>query len=52
MGGLVVKKYIMEYGQNSVNKFIDIGTPHLGSPSAFKTLMYGDDLGFDFLVLG
>jgi hypothetical protein len=50
MGGLIVKKYIMDYGQDSVDKFIDIGTPHLGSPSAFKTLMYGDNL--DLKILG
>lgn len=48
MGGLVAKYYIKYYGQNSVAKFIDIATPHLGSPKAFKILMYGDDLGFKF----
>lgn len=44
MGGLVAKYYIKYYGQNSVAKFIDIATPHLGSPKAFKILMYGDDI--------
>lgn len=46
MGGLVAKQYINFYGSSSVDKFIDIGTPHLGAPKAFKILMYGDNLGF------
>jgi len=45
MGGLVTKQYIKYYGQDSVGKFIDIATPHLGAPKAAKILMYGDDLG-------
>jgi len=52
MGGLVAKDYIKHYGSDSVNKFIDIGTPHLGAPEALKILMYGDDLGFNYLGLG
>lgn len=47
MGGLVAKKYIEDYGQNSVDKFIDIATPHLGAPKAVKILMYGDDLNIE-----
>lgn len=46
MGGLVSKLYIKKYGGNSIDKFIDIGTPHLGAPKAFKILAYGDNLGF------
>ena len=47
MGGLVVKNYMKEYAnQNKINKFIDIATPHLGAPKAFKALKYGDDFGF------
>ncbi|MFH1822309.1 MAG: hypothetical protein ABH830_01260, partial [Patescibacteria group bacterium] len=45
MGGLVAKNYIKHYGSGSVDKFIDIGTPHLGAPEALKILMYGDNLG-------
>lgn len=45
MGGLLVKKYLKDYGGESIEKFIDIGTPHVGAPSAYKILMYGDDLG-------
>ena len=45
MGGLLVKEYLNSYNGNSVGKFIDIGTPHAGSPSAYKILTYGDNLG-------
>ena len=46
MGGLIAKLYMQKYGGDKVNKFVDIATPHLGSASALRTLMYGDDLGF------
>lgn len=49
MGGLVAKYYIKYYGRDSVDKFIDIATPHLGAPKAFKILMYGDDLDFNLI---
>ena len=52
MGGLVAKNYIKHYGSGSVDKFINIGTPHLGAPEALKILMYGDDLGFNYLGIG
>ncbi len=45
MGGLLAKYYIKHIGGNNVDKFIDIGTPHLGAPKAEKVLMYGDDMG-------
>ncbi|MEI8124019.1 MAG: alpha/beta fold hydrolase, partial [bacterium] len=41
MGGLLSKYYIEHYGQDKVDKFIDIATPHLGAPSALKALTYG-----------
>ena len=44
-GGLVSKFYIANNSRGKVRKFIDIATPHLGTPKAFKTLMWGDDLG-------
>ncbi len=44
MGGLVVKDYINIYGDENINKFIDIATPHLGSPEAFKMLFFGENL--------
>jgi pimeloyl-ACP methyl ester carboxylesterase len=49
MGGLLVKKYLKDFGGGSINRFIDIGTPHVGAPSAYKILMYGDDLGVNKL---
>ncbi|MEK7176009.1 MAG: alpha/beta hydrolase, partial [Patescibacteria group bacterium] len=42
MGGLLVKKYLKDYGGDSVEKFIDIGTPHTGSPESFKILSFGE----------
>ena len=47
MGGLLVKKYLKDFGGNAVNKFIDIATPHEGSPKAFKILSFGDNFGFE-----
>ncbi len=52
MGGLLSKYYIMNYGQDKVDKFIDIATPHLGAPSTLSTLMSGDNLGIKFGWLG
>lgn len=47
MGGLLVKKYLKDYGGNSVEKFVDIGTPHTGASPAYKILMHGDSLGVE-----
>ena len=53
MGGLLTKYYLSKYtSEGKVDKFIDIATPHLGSPNAFKTLFTGDDLGIKFGFLG
>ena len=52
MGGLLVKDYISKYTNNSIDKFIDIATPQLGAPLAFKILNYGDNLGFCKIILG
>ncbi len=49
MGGLVVKKYLKDYGGDSIEKFIDIGTPHTGAAKAFKILNYGDNFDASFL---
>ena len=46
LGGLVTKSYVKKYGQDSINKFIDIATPHLGSPETGKILNFGSNLGF------
>ena len=50
MGGLVVKTYAQKYGQEYINKFIDIATPHLGAPEAAKILNYGDNLGMGLFI--
>ena len=49
MGGLLVKEYLKQYGGNSIDKFIDVGTPHSGSPKALKILGYGDNIGASIL---
>ena len=52
MGGLVTKSYVKNFGGEKIGNFVDIATPHFGSPSAFKLLSYGDDLGIKFGYLG
>jgi len=52
MGGLVVKDYIDRFGTSTLDHFIDIATPHLGAPKAFKVLTYGDDMGFNLHGFG
>jgi len=49
MGGLIIKDYLQNFETGSISKFIDIGTPHLGSPKAFKIINYGDNLNANFL---
>ncbi len=51
LGGLVVKRYLQLFGTTSIDQFIDIATPHLGAPKAFKILMYGDNLNFEILKI-
>ncbi|MFA6394047.1 MAG: alpha/beta fold hydrolase [Patescibacteria group bacterium] len=50
MGGLIVKAYAQKYGQERINKFIDIATPHLGAPKVAKILNYGDDLDIGIFI--
>jgi hypothetical protein len=52
MGGLLLKKYIYDFGSGSIGKFIDLATPHLGSPKISKVLLFGDDLGITLGFLG
>jgi len=49
MGGLLVKSYISDYGSDSVDKLIFVGTPHLGAPKAGKVLLAGDRFGIPWL---
>ncbi len=48
MGGLLTKSYLKS-GGTSIDRFIDLGTPHNGAPKSFKVLYYGDDLNANFL---
>jgi hypothetical protein len=52
MGGLLSKYYLKNFGQGKVDKFIDIATPNFGAPSAFGTLISGDNLGIKLGPLG
>lgn len=47
MGGLLSKYYLIN--NSSIDKFIDIATPHVGSPKAFKTVMFGETIGTSHL---
>ncbi len=49
MGGLLARRYIADNHQDKVNKLIEVGVPHLGSPQMFYQLMYGLTLGKSFL---
>ncbi len=44
MGGLVIKKYLLDFGNEKIDKLIFAGTPHTGSPKSAKTLIFGDPL--------
>jgi len=43
LGGLVVKKYIIENNDPKIDKLVYLGVPNLGSPVAAKTLLRGHD---------
>lgn len=50
MGGLIVKKYVMEnQSSNRINKAVFVGVPNLGAPEAIKVLMQGDNMDIPFL---
>lgn len=49
MGGLLVKNYLNDYGTQSVDKLIFVGTPHLGAPKAGKALLEGYDFEIPLL---
>ncbi len=48
LGGLLTKYYIKHFGEDKVDKFVDIGTPHFGAPKTVSTLMSGDNLNIKF----
>ncbi len=49
MGGLLVEDYINQYGKDSIDKLIFVGTPHLGAPKAGKILLEGDRFSIPWL---
>jgi len=49
MGGLVVKNYIKQFGEERIGKLIFAGTPHLGAPKAGKVLLRGDSFNIPVL---
>ena len=50
-GGLLVKKYVMEYpDDNHIGKAVFVGAPNLGAPKAIKTLLQGDNFGIPWLA--
>jgi len=50
-GGLLVKKYVMEYpDDNHIGKAVFVGVPNLGAPKAIKTLLQGDNFGIPWLA--
>jgi pimeloyl-ACP methyl ester carboxylesterase len=53
MGGLVAKNYI-SYPSTAakVRRMINFGSPYLGAPGIFKTLLYGDNFGLSFFGVG
>jgi len=52
MGGLIAKEYLGGLTDVSfVDKLVLLGAPQLGSPSAFKYLNYGDNLGFQIPIV-
>jgi pimeloyl-ACP methyl ester carboxylesterase len=49
MGGLITKQYILDEGDEKIDTVVFVGTPHTGSPNAAKTLMFGDNLGIQYI---
>ncbi len=51
MGGLIVKKYVIENQSDShINKAVFVGVPNTGSPEAVKILLQGDNFGIPWLA--
>jgi|GEM_PF-1238707 len=49
LGGLIVKKYVMDSTDPKIDKLVFVGVPNLGSPLADKALLMGH--GFNILGL-
>ena len=50
MGGLITKQYLLDNSTSTINKITFVGTPHLGSPKATKTILFGDNLGVELAI--
>jgi pimeloyl-ACP methyl ester carboxylesterase len=50
MGGLLAADYLAQNPDAPIDHLFNIAVPHTGAPKAFKVLMYGDDMGYDFSV--
>ncbi|MFA5128138.1 MAG: hypothetical protein WC457_04025 [Patescibacteria group bacterium] len=50
-GGIIVKNMILQNREmeNKIDRIVFVGVPHLGSPKAYKEIVYGDNL--DIAVL-
>lgn len=52
MGGIVTKEFLRQYpgNQYKINKWITLGTPHLGSPKAVKALIDGYNFDASLII--
>jgi len=51
MGGLIVKKYVMDNPtNNNIGKAVFVGVPNTGAPEAVKILLQGDNFGIPWLA--
>jgi len=48
LGGLIVKKYVVDNTDSKIGKLVFVGVPNLGSPVAAKALL----MGHDFNIFG
>ncbi|MDP3954504.1 MAG: alpha/beta fold hydrolase [bacterium] len=49
MGGLLAKEYIRQNNEDSIDKLIFVGTPHIGAPKAGKIIFEGDNMSIPWL---
>ena len=49
MGGLIVKRYVLDNPIHNIDKAVFVGVPNTGAPKAVKTLLQGDNFGISFL---
>jgi pimeloyl-ACP methyl ester carboxylesterase len=49
MGGLLVRRYLLEYGTSNVNSVVTVGSPFWGAPVSTYRMMVGDLFGIGLL---